>query len=60
MENAVQYYSLPYILKIIEIKLIKCHYKDLLANYFGINKIHKMVAKKYYWATFCKDMKAYV
>ena len=59
--NRVLYYQdLPYIPEIIQTKLISRHYNNLLAGYFGIEKTHKFVARKYYWSILCHDVKNYV
>lgn len=31
-----------------------------MADYFEIHKTCKQITRKYYWLTFCKDVKAYV
>ncbi len=36
------------------------HHDDLLAGHFGIDKIRELIARKYYWPTFRRDIEAYV
>lgn len=54
------YQGLPYVLKIICSKLISRHHNDLLVDHFGIEKTQKLIARKYYWLTLQKDVKAHV
>ena len=56
----LQYQNLPYIPKIIYFELISCHQNDLLARYFEIDKIQKLIAKKYYKLTFYHNIKIYI
>ena len=46
--------------KIISSKLISKYHNDLLASFFGINKIKKLINPKYYWLSFKKDVKTYI
>lgn len=46
--------------KIIHTELIGCHYDNFLAKHFEINKTDKLAAKKYYWPTFCQNVKIYI
>lgn len=41
-------------------ELISWYYEDSLAGHFGFNKIWELIAWKYYWLSFWKDVKAYV
>ena len=52
--------GLSYIPKIIQIKLISKYYNNLLAGYFGIEKIYELVAQKYYWLLLYYDVKNYM
>ena len=47
-------------MEIIQTELISRHHNNLLAGHFGIEKTQKLVARKYYWSTFCHDVKYYV
>ena len=47
-------------LEIISIALISRHYNNLLAGYFGINKIKVLTNQKYYWPKVTKDVEAYI
>ena len=49
-----------YVLKIIRIEFISRHHDDPLAGYFGIKKIYKLVARKYYWPMLRYDVNDYV
>ncbi len=49
IKQVLHYQSLPYVLKVIRLELISRHHDDLLASYFGIEKICKLIARKYYW-----------
>ena len=40
--------------------MISCHHNDSLARYFGIDKIRKLVDRKYYWLSLRKDAKTYI
>ena len=39
--------------------MISRHYNNLLAKHFGIDKIKKLVGRKYYWPSLRKDVKNY-
>ena len=48
--NRLLYYlGFFYISKIIYIELISWHHNDLLVGYLGVEKLPKLVARKYYW-----------
>lgn len=36
------------------------YHNVLLAIHLGINETYKLVARKYYWQTPCKDVEAYI
>ena len=55
-----QYQELLYIPEIIRFKVISCHYNDLLAGHFGIDKTRELVGRKYYWLSLRRDIKTYV
>lgn len=56
----LQIQNLIYIPKIIYTKLISQYHNKLLASPFGIIKPQKLVNQKYYWLTFCYNIKAYI
>ena len=59
--NGVLYYQeLPFILEIIQTKLISRSYDNCLVGSFDINKTKELIGKKYYWPSLRKDVKAYV
>ncbi len=60
IEEVLHYQSLPHMPEIVRIKLINRHQNDLLAGHFGIDKTRELIAQKYYWPTFCCNIKAYV
>lgn len=41
-------------------KTISRYHNNLLASYFEIKKIWKLVTRKYFWSTFYWDIKAYI
>ncbi len=51
--------GLLYVPKIVTIELISKYHDDLLASHFGIDKTRELIARKYYWLTLRKDVKAY-
>lgn len=48
------------IFQILRIEIIFCHYNDLFIKYFNINKMVKLIAKKYYWLLFKIDIKKHI
>ena len=56
----LHYQGLPYVSEIIRTELISRHHDNPLAGYFGIQKICKLVARKYYWPTLCYDVDNYI
>ena len=46
--------------KAIWIELIRCYHNNLLVGHFGIKKTCNLLAQKYYWPTFCHNVKAYI
>ncbi len=46
--------------KIVKIKLISRHHNDSLASHVGIDKTRELIAQKYYWLTFCRNIEAYI
>ena len=46
--------------KVICSKQINKYYNNPIAGYFGIEKIWKLIAKKYYQPTPKRDIKAYI
>ncbi len=51
IEQVLHYQGLLYVSKVIHSELISKHHDNPLAGHFGIEKIHKLIAKKYYWPT---------
>ena len=41
-------------------ELISRHYDNSLAGYFSFDKTRKLIARKYYWPSLQKNIKAYV
>lgn len=60
VKKFLYYYSLLYVLEIIQIKLICKHHNDLLAGYFGIKTKQEFIAQKYCWLTIYHDIKDFV
>ena len=56
-DRILHYECLLYIPEIIRTKLISRHNDNLLAGYFSIKKIRKLVTRKYYWETFYHNVK---
>ena len=56
----LQYRGLAYVLEIIRFKVISRYYNDLLAGYFGIEKMKELVGRKYYWPSLKKDVGNYI
>ena len=59
-DRILHHQCLPYVSEIIRTELINRHHDDLLASYFGIEKIRELVVEKYYWKTLCHDIEVYV
>ena len=49
-----------YLPKVICSMLINRYYNNLLVGHFGIKKMQKLIAKKYYRLILQKDVKAYI
>lgn len=47
-------------MEIICFKVINCHHDNLLAEHFKIYKLRELIAMKYFWPTFCQNIKAYI
>ncbi len=60
IERVLYYQGLPYVLKVICSELISRHHNNPLAGHFGIKKTRELIARKYYWSTLRRDVKAYV
>ena len=60
INGVLHYQSLPYVPEIIQTELISRHYDNPLAGHFGIEKMHKLIARKYYWPTFRHNVEDYV
>ena len=48
IEEVFHYKYFLYVLKVICSKLISRHYENPLASHFGIKKMQKLIARKYY------------
>ncbi len=59
-DRVLYYQGLSYMPEIVRTKLISRHYNDPLAGHFGIDKTQELIAQKYYWSTFYRDVEAYV
>lgn len=60
IKDIFYYQNLLYVSNIIYFKIISRHYDNLLANYFRIKKIKKLVARNYFWPTFYQNIEPYV
>ncbi len=60
IEQVLYYQSFPFVLKVIRSELISRHHDDLLTGHFGIEKTHKLIARKYYQPTLRRDVEAYI
>ena len=60
MEEVLHYQGLLYIPKVIYSKLKNKYHNNLLVGQFGIEKTPELIARKYYWLTLEKDVKAYI
>ena len=60
VKGVLQYRGLPYFPEIIRFEMISHHYNDPLVGHFGIDKIRKLVGRKYYWPSLRKNIKNYV
>ena len=59
--NGVLYHQdLPFVPKAIQIELISRHDDNLLAGHFGIKKICKLLARKYFWPFLRHNVETYV
>ena len=54
------YQGLLFVPKAIQIELISRHHNNSLAGQFGIEKICKLLARKYFWLSLWHNIKAYV
>lgn len=48
VDKVFHHQKLLYVLKIVRFELISKYYNDLLIKPFGINKIQKVMSRKYY------------
>ena len=60
IDDVLHHQGLPYVPEIIQTELISKHHNNPLVGYFGIEKIRKLVAWKYYWPTLRYDVNNYV
>lgn len=58
----LKYHDRYYILKekFLRSKLFKRHHDDSFANHFDVEKIKKLLSRKYYWKKMIKNIKSYV
>lgn len=59
VDKVLYHQKLPFILKIIQIKLINEQYDTPLAKHSSINKVQKLISQKYYWPSLGKDVESY-
>ena len=60
INGVLHHQGLPYIPEIIYLELISRHHDKPLMGNFGIDKTQKLIARKYYWPTLRRNVKAYV
>ena len=60
VERVLQYYRLPYVPAIIRSEVLSCHYNDVLAEHFGIDKTRELVGQKYYWPSLRRNIESYI
>ncbi len=60
IKEVLYHQGLLYVPEIVRTELISRHHDDPLAGYFGIDKIRELIARKYYWPTFRRDVETYV
>ena len=60
VEEVLQYQGLPYVPEIIRSEVISRYHNNPLAGHFGIDKIRKLVGRKYYWPSLRRDVESYV
>lgn len=59
-DGVVHREDLPYLPMIIRTEIISSHYDHPLVGHFGIEKIRKLVAQKYYWPILQQNVETYV
>ena len=60
IDGILHHQGLPYVSEIIRTELISRYHDNPLASHFGIEKIHELIARKYYWPIFHRDVENYV
>ena len=60
INEILHHQGLLFVSKAIWIELISRYYNNPLAGHFGIKKICKLLAQKYYWPTFRYNVEAYI
>ena len=60
INQVLHYHGLFFVPKAVWIKLISHHHNNALVSYFDIEKICKLLAKKYYWPSLQHDIEAYI
>lgn len=49
-----------YVPKLVFFGVLSCHYNNLLANDFEIEKTSELIAEKYFWPKLHWDFKVYI
>ena len=60
IDKLLYYQDFLYIPEVISTKLISRYYNNPLASHFKIDKIQKLITRKYFWSTFCRNIKSYM
>ena len=60
VEGVLHHQSLSYVPEIIRTELISRHHNNLLVSHFGIEKIRKLLSRKYYWPMLRHNIENYV
>lgn len=60
IDEMLNYQSFFFVPEIIRLELIDWYPNNPLAEHYEINKTYELVARKYYWSTFCHNIEIYV
>ena len=60
VDRVLEHQGLSFVPEIIQTKLISYYHDNSLIGHFAINKIRKLINRKYYWPSLRKDVKAYI
>ena len=60
IDGVLHHQGLFYVPEIIRTELISRHHDNPLVDYFGIEKTHELIARKYYWPILRRDVEDYV